>query len=418
MNPVVASRSTWLLAVPMVAACVLTGSTAPVGAHGGTADGTRPFVTGIEPGLPGVAATAVFAGSWKVELSVVSGQEVSVLDEQGRAFLRIGGQGVEADFAAPAWAQAAVAPDGMGTKLPAGADPGQPPQWRPVSRGTTWGWFDPRIRSQPGAVTPEMIRTAVPVRLQDFAIPLRVEDRPAEIKGYVEFEPARGRYVHRLLNPEYVAPGVQVGLLAGQAIPTVTVRNQSGQPVTILGADGEPFLRVADTVHANVASPTWVQVGQALGRTPTAIADPRAEPQWEEISGGHLVSWPDFRSRPPDAEPEVSAGQRIEVRRWTIPLRIGEQPAEIRGATAFEAFPAPSRPANRTWLLMAVAAIGLGVVATVVLRRKHASPGPPGWTPGGPNDHRRAGLLACQTPWLTVSSVMSVIQVPLVGLTT
>ena len=177
-------------------------------AHAGNADGSRPFVTGVEPEV-GVVASAVFASSWEINLSAASGQEVSVLDDSGRPFLRISPDGVEGDYGAPVWFTSAVAPNAPGVvRLPDGVGTDSPPDWRPVSRATVWGWFDPRIRSQPGAVTPEMVRKAVPVRLQDFSIPLRVGDRQAQIKGYVEFEPPRGRYVHRLLSPEHPAPGV------------------------------------------------------------------------------------------------------------------------------------------------------------------------------------------------------------------
>jgi hypothetical protein len=213
----------------------------------------------------------------------------------------------------------------------------------------------------------------VPVRLRDFDIPLLVGDTPAHIKGYLEFEPPRGRYGHRLLSPPRPAPGVEIGLLAGQAVPTVTVRNDSPDPVTVLGADGEPFLRVGSTVEANLASPAWVQVGRALGRTPKAVADATAQPQWEAISEGHLLSWADFRSRPPDAEPPVSTGHAVEVRRWTIPLRIGAQPAEIKGATTFEPFRPPSRKSGVNGLAAAAAGlfgVALAVSAWAILRRR------------------------------------------------
>jgi len=378
VNVVVRPKAAWAVAAATV--CLLARPAAPVDAHAGNADGSRPFVTGVEPEV-GVVASAVFAGSWEINLSAASGQEVSVLDDSGRPFLRISPDGVEGDYGAPVWFTSAVAPNAPGVvRLPDGVGTDSPPDWRPVSRATVWGWFDPRIRSQPGAVTPEMVRKAVPVRLQDFSIPLRVGDRQAQIKGYVEFEPPRGRYVHRLLSPEHPAPGVEVGLLAGQAVPTVTVRNDASQPVTVLGADGEPFLRVGDSVEANMASPTWVQVGRALGRTPKTVADPAAQPQWERIAEGRLMSWADFRSRPPDAEPPsavLRAGRPVEVRRWTIPLRIGGQTAEIHGATVFEPFRRPSRRSNTAPLLAAAIALALGVVA-LLLRRKRAGAEPPG----------------------------------------
>jgi len=192
------------------------------------------------------------------------------------------------------------------------------------------------MKGEPGAVTPDMIRKGVPVRLRDFSIPLRVGDRAVAVKGYVEFEPPRGSYVHRLTSPAQAAPGIDVGLLGGRAVPTLTVRNDSPDTVTVLGADNEPFLRISNAVEANLASPTWAQLGRTLGRLPKVSADSAALPRWERISDGRLASWADFRSRPPDTEPQIGSDGPIDVKHWTVPLRIGERPVEITGVTAFE----------------------------------------------------------------------------------
>jgi hypothetical protein len=337
----------------------------PVGAHAGTADGTRPMVTSVDPALPGLAATASFAGDWQISVNVVGDQPVSVLDSDGRAFLRIGPQGVEGDYGAPAWFASAAIEQVPG-RLPAGVTPDSPPDWRPVARSRSWAWFDPRTRSEPGLVTPEMIRAGVPVRLRDFSIPLQVGDRTAAIRGYLEFEPPRGVYRHRLLSPAEPAPGVEVRLLEGQAVPTITLRNDSAQEVTVLGADGEPFLRTHTIAEANSVSPTWVQVARGLGRTPKGVADPAAEPRWELISEGRLLSWTDFRSKPPDSEPQIAGatGRSVEVRRWTIPLRIGEQAGAIEGVTDFEPFRPPGQEPSRSGFV--VAAAGTAVVALVI----------------------------------------------------
>ena len=356
------------MATAALLAVVAATTPAPARAHAGALDGSRPFVTGIEPAVSGLAASAVFAGSWEVNLSAVTGEEVAVLDDAGRPFLRFGRNGVEGDYGAAAWYPAAVAPTGPGiVRLPDGIGPATPPDWRPVARGPAWAWFDPRLRVAPGAVTPEMIRRAVPVRLGDFAIPLTVGGRPARITGSIEFEPPRGRYAHRLRSPAQPVPGVEIGLLEGQAVPTVTIRNDSKTPVVVVGADGEPFLRLADTVEANTASPTWVQVGRGLGRLPETVADATAPPRWETISGGHLVSWADVRSRPPDAEPALppSAHRAVEVRRWTIPLRIGDRPVDIAGVTDFVPGTAAARSHRGGAGLRAAALIGAAAIVMV-----------------------------------------------------
>jgi hypothetical protein len=354
-------RAAGLLAALAAVAALAT----PAGAHGGNADGSRPFVTGVEPALPGVAATAVFAGSWEASLAVVSDQDVSILDDAGRPFVRIGRNGVEGDYASSAWYASAVAPNGLGTvRLPDGVSGNGPPDWRPVARVRAWAWFDPRLRATPGAITPDMVQKGAPARLSDFSIPIRVGDQAAKITGYLEFEPPRGRYVHRLTSNLQPAPGVEIGLLGGQAVPTITIRDESPDPVTVLGSDGEPFLRVDADVEANLASPTWVQVGRALGRTPKALADASAPPHWEQISPGHLLSWADFRSRPPDSEPQFRTGQPIEVKRWAIPIRIGDKAVEINGVTAFEPFSAPT-PA-KSGNVLPVAPIAGGAVVLLI----------------------------------------------------
>ncbi len=361
----------WRVAALVSAAAVSSVMPAERGnAHAGTADGSRPVISNVDPALPGIAATAVFAGEWQVTLSVVSGEGVAVLDENGRPFLRFGPGGVEGDYAAPAWHRSAVVPKLPGLRLPDGVRDDGAPDWRLVTRSTSWAWFDPRIKSEPGLVTPAMIEAGVPARLREFSIPLQVGGRSAHIRGYLEFEPPRGRYRHTLLSAPRPAPGIEIGLLEGQTVPTLTLRNDSAEPVTVLGGDGEPFLRVAGAVEANLASPSWVQIGRALGRTPNGVADPAAEPRWERIGEGRLTSWPDFRSRPPDAEPQITGvkpGGAIEVKRWSIPLRIGTLASEVKGVTAFEPNLPPSRRPGPAGLAAAAAGLMVLVAAALIL---------------------------------------------------
>jgi hypothetical protein len=332
------SRAT-VVAIAITAAVLIPTSKA--GGHAGTADGTRPFVTGVDPVTPGLAASVVFVGDWQINLLTVGSDEISVLDDSGRPFIRIGETGVEADFGAPAWYASAVLSDAGGAvRLPDDVGTASPPDWRPVNRARAWAWYDRRIKGDPGAVTPQMIRTGVPVRLGDFAIPLLVGGRPTAIRGTIEFEPPRGRYIHRLTSAPAPAPGVAVDLLGGRTVPTVTVENDSADTVTVFGADNEPFLRIDRTVEANITSPTWTQVARTLGRTPKTASDATAQPQWERISDGRLASWSDYRSRPPDTEPQVVSDQPIDVKRWTIPVRIGQRDFGITGVTSFE----PLRP--------------------------------------------------------------------------
>lgn len=370
-----------LAAATALFAASLVAAADPARGHAGTDDATRPFVTGMVPTPKGVDATAVFLGDWALRLTVHGDRTVSVLDDNGRPFLRIGTDGVAADHGAPAWYHSAVIPTiGRRMPLPDGVGAESPPDWRTVSRSPVWSWFDPRIRTGPGLVSPEVIARGMRMQLADFTVPVLVGDTPARIEGYIEFEPPRGNYRHTLLSSTRPAPGVTVGLLDGQAVPTFTVENRSGGTVTAHGSDGEPFLRVHDSVEANLASPTWVEISRALGRRPTTLADPAAEPRWEQIGMGTLMSWPDYRSRPPDDEPRLTglpSDGAIAVRRWMVPLQVGSRAVELRGITEFESLPRPVRRSAATGLFaLAAAAVVFGAAAAVLPNRRKRTAGP------------------------------------------
>jgi len=195
---------------------------APVRGHGGGAAAVRPVVTGLEPAQPGVAATAVFTGEWQVRVTNLSAEELTVLDPAGRPYLRIGPHGVDADYGAPAWYRAATT---GAERLPTGVADGSPPDWRRVSVRPEWSWFDPAIRAEPGLVSDRVVNLGVASRLRDWEIGVRVGDAPARLTGRLDYEPASGIYRHRITSPETPVAGVTLGLLAGQAIPVVTVEN-------------------------------------------------------------------------------------------------------------------------------------------------------------------------------------------------
>jgi hypothetical protein len=92
------------------------------------------------------------------------------------------------------------------------------------------------------------------------------------------------------------------------------------------------------------------------------VEDPAAPPQWERISDGRLASWADFRSRPPDTEPQIGSAGPIDVKRWTIPLRIGERPVELTGVTAFEPLRPPGHGSDSNGSNLVAVAAGIGGV--------------------------------------------------------
>jgi hypothetical protein len=241
-----------------------------------------------------------------------------------------------------------------------------------VTATATWSWFDARIRPERELLSPQLIQANVLTRLRDFEIPIRVGEQPGRITGYLEYEPRTGVYRHTILTDSRPVAGLEVEKVLGRTVPTLTLDNQTGESITILGRDGEPFARLnGEFVEANLASPTWVEVSQSVRVVPTVKADASAPPQWQRISEGHLWSWPDYRSRPPDTElppTTLAKGGRVTVKRWSVPLEIGSRRLEIRGVTEFVPIQG-STVASSSRLPLAAAAVVLVAAAAFLLFR-------------------------------------------------
>jgi hypothetical protein len=326
---------------------------------------------GVEPSTAGVPATAVFVGNWRIELTSTSRETVTVLDSDGRPFLRFSPTGVEADYGARAWHEGNVVAI-PGRVVSSHVRPDSPPEWRPVTATPTWSWFDARIRPERELLSPQLIQANVATRLRDFEIPIRVGEQPGRITGYLEYEPRTGQYRHTILTDSRPVAGLEVEAVPGRMVPTLTLGNKTGETITILGRDGEPFARLTgEFVEANLASPTWVEVSQSFRVVPTVKADASVPPQWQQISQGPMWSWPDYRSRPPDTElppTTLAKGGSVVVKRWAVPLEVGSRRLEIRGITEFVPLTPPTKRSS-SGLLAGVAVMIVAAAAVLLLLR-------------------------------------------------
>ena len=343
-----------------------------VQAHGGGAS-ARPVVRAVEPATAGITAAAVFVGDWRIELTSTSRETVTVLDPTGRPFLRFTPSGVEADYGARAWHEGNVVAI-TGRVVSSHVTPDSPPEWRPVTATPTWSWFDARIRPERELLSPQLIQANVLTRLRDFEIPIRVGEQPGRITGYLEYEPQTGVYRHTVLTDSRPVAGLEVDTVLGRIVPTLTLDNQTGESITVLGRDQEPFVRLnGEFVEANLASPTWVEVSQSNRVVPTVKVDASAPPQWLRISEGPRFSWPDFRSRPPDTElpsTTLAKGGRVVVKRWAVPLEVGSRRLEIRGLTEFVPINTPTGRSSSRLPMAAAALVAVAVAAFLVFRRR------------------------------------------------
>src|SRR5262249_50887777 len=121
------------------------------------------------------------------------------------------------------------------------------------------------------------------------------------------------------------------------------------EPVTVLGRDGEPFVRLSPAgVDANLHSATFAEAARLRGGAGFAL-EPQADapPRWERLTDVPSYGWVDPRTAYPEADvPEkVAKGSaRVELLRWVVPVRIGaaeDAPiVRVEGVTEWKPFPA------------------------------------------------------------------------------
>ncbi len=326
----------------------------------------------VVPSLPAGLVVQVQAGlASQLVVDNPTPTVLEVLATGGEPFLQISAAGVLANLASP---------DFFTTSNPNGASAGAPaaggaPRWVQISGGSSWGWYDHRLHP-PGLAAPRDANTAV--RLAQWTVPLRYGGRPVEVRGSVRFEPLLGAF---LVSADPAPDGLVVQALPGK-LPGLFVSNPERVPVTVLGRDGEPFVRFGQRgVEVNVVSRTHVEDRQARGMT---AGPPEPTPRFELVDpGGTSYTWLDVRLRyPQDAPPPdvLAATAPTVVDEWQVPLVRDGQPGALSGQIRWvpqastepaAVAPPPATPAGsrRLPLLLALAAAALGTAALAVRRR-------------------------------------------------
>lgn len=353
-------------------ACLLATLAPATSAHAHEVDRDVRFVVeSIEPELEGIDLVVVRGIAPQVVVDNGTDAVLEVLDETGRPFLRIGPDGVEADQAAYAW---------VDTADPAGIPPGVevprdlPPEWSAVREEPSWGWFDHRLHAQPLRFDEAAGATEV---LDRWELDLRLDGEPVTLRGRTERRPVLGATLAAITSGNQPLDGVSAQILPGE-LPGISMT--ASVPVTVLGADGEPFLRFGpDGVEANLRSPTWVLSGRAAseGTDPSELdVDASAPPRWSTVSAGASFGWLDPRLTAPE---ELPAGTEVDadlgyatLGAWEVPLvpDAGE-PVVLSGETRYAPLPdPPAADRGRTWALAAVAAAVALLAVGYGLRRR------------------------------------------------
>ena len=312
---------------------------APAAAHGSDPS-VRPVLDAVEPALPGVTVQLAQSVTAQMVVSNPTPTTLSVLDGDGRPFLRIGPEGVLANRASPWW-YLTNSPNGDAT-IPADAQLEAPPRWEQVAAEPAWGWFEHRLHPSPQGVPPDVSRARRMTTLARWSVPFDYGGQSVEVSGRIVYEPVRGAVTTRLRGSTRPFRDVEVQLAPGR-VPALLLVNRGAEPVIVTGREGEPFLRLGPNgAEVNRRSPTWADDARAQGQDLTvaaAVADPTAPPDWAPAAGAQTYSWLEFRGlyerdRPPRRV--LEAGKTAVLRAWTVPLEQGGRRVELRGETVWK----------------------------------------------------------------------------------
>jgi hypothetical protein len=243
-------------------------------------------------------------------------ETLTVLDGEGRPFLRIGRSGVFTNVESPMSYRSV---DPARDRVPGGLH-GRA-RWARLSREAAWSWFDPRLTYEKGTGS--------------WSVPMRLEKTDVRAVGGFEPLAAHGHFKTQVSVPE--VEGVQVRTAEGP-VPGFFARNDTDETLHIAGPSGEPFLRIGPNgVFANVRSPSYFTSAlQTIGRVPAGV-DLSAPPRWKRVSDVPAWAWLERRAAVPSSlqERDRLGSTRHVVLEWTTQMRLGHRSLPLVGRVSW-----------------------------------------------------------------------------------
>ncbi|MDP9334919.1 MAG: hypothetical protein M3Q30_16640 [Actinomycetota bacterium] len=154
----------------------------------------------------------------------------------------------------------------------------------------------------------------------------------------------------------------------------IELTNRSSTEVTVLGYEGEPYLRIGPSgVFENLHSrATYINRTRLGGTVPAGIdTTPTADPQWKKVSGSHTARWHDHNihwtsPQPPPPVAQSPGSFHHLSQRNIVLLRNGER---VAIAVSLDWVPGPS---GLRWIPALVALFAAGVLGAASPRWSRA----------------------------------------------
>jgi hypothetical protein len=161
----------------------------------------------------------------------------------------------------------------------------------------------------------------------------------------------------------------------------IELRNESAEVVIVDGYRGEPYLRFlpGGSVEVNRRSPAaYLNEDRFAAVEVPASAQPRAEPQWEQVAENGRYGWHDHRihwmSKVPPKQVREDEARRVKIFDWRIPVAVGGRSGAITGSLTWLGKDDGGIPVTAV-LSLAAALLG-GAVLVVAVRRRRRRPTP------------------------------------------
>lgn len=285
----------------------------------------RPSLDRLPPALDGLLVQLQQTASPRIAVHNLTGDTLEILDHGDQPFLRIGPHETTANLASSAFHRSRYAEDRQPPASAAGES-----RWQRVDNGPAWAWFDSRLQVN-GMTVPTLREYEDEVLVQRWAIPVRFRGEEHIISGYFLYRDApNGLYRTRLASDQAPAADVSVYPLAG-LVPGVFIANRGNASFTVLGIEGEPFVRfVPGKVLVNRRSPTWRIA--APSDSPIGHEESGDGPKWAVASTTGGFGWRDARAFH-KGDPPADRSKPGVVGEWSIPVDVEGERTEIRGST-------------------------------------------------------------------------------------
>lgn len=364
-------RTALAVAAVFVAASLLVPSSAA--AHSNPSLYNR--IAGIHPELPAGVELSIFEGDAS-ELVLVNPfpEPISVLDAEGKPYVRVSSDGVFGDVESPYLA----ATDGVVAHA-SPAPPGccGPGRWMRLSDKNGWAWAEPRLddpigRNPAAGGDRGLADLQQGQPLASWEIGLAQADRQFTVSGTLERRPPG-----RLRSAVDAQPDGLTATVIESRVPQVQLTARPGTVVEVIGSDRRPFIRMTPQgTMGRTASADYQNHMRAIGLAPPT------GPDWVPTvgSGPSKATWADFRLMVTGEPPATSGAEPVVVKRWQIPVTVDGKPGEISGTTSWEpilpgpdeAADGPEKSAGVVGYVIA-GALTLALVAAAVLARRRVA---------------------------------------------